>query len=137
MDCLFCKIIRKDIGSHVLYEDEQTVAVLDAFPRAPGHTLILPKQHCETVLEASDAQMTALALTVKRLTGILQSALQPTGFTIGINHGKHAGQSIDHLHIHILPRFQEDGGGSIHSVVDNPGNQSIEHVAQKIRSNIK
>ncbi|MBI2591597.1 MAG: HIT family protein, partial [Candidatus Brennerbacteria bacterium] len=58
--------------------------------------------------------------------------LKPDGFTIGINHGEASGQAVDHLHIHIIPRWKNDGGGSIHGVVNNPPKESLEEIKKKI-----
>ncbi len=134
MDCLFCKIANKQISAEVVYEDENATAVMDVHPRAPGHVMVLPKVHAENILDLPDDKIEGVFKAVKNVTGILQKALSPDGFTIGINHGKVSGQTIDHLHIHIMPRWHSDMGGSIHSVVDNPPAESIEVMAEKIRN---
>ena len=132
MDCLFCKIISKKQQAHIIYEDESSMAVLDIFPRSIGHTMVIPKTHAETILELPDDQIGKVFGTVKKVTQLLKDKLNPDGFTIGINHGKVSGQAIDHLHIHIIPRFKGDNGGSIHTVVDNPPSISLEEVNKKI-----
>ena len=133
MECLFCKIISKKIPAEIIYEDEATLAFLDIHPRSPGHTLVIPKKHAENVLTADEASVQAVALTIRKVTGILHASLAPAGFTIGINHGAAAGQAVDHLHAHLLPRFSGDGGGNIHSVVDNPPAESVADLARRIR----
>lgn len=133
-DCLFCKILKKEIPAEIIYEDGETMAILDIMPKAPGHTMILPKVHSENILDLPEDKVRPVFLTVKKVTAILEKALNPRGFTIGINHGKISGQTIDHLHIHIMPRFEGDRGGSIHSVVTNPPKESIKEIAQKIRA---
>lgn len=132
-NCLFCKIIRKEIPAEIIYEDDTTLAFLDIHPRAPGHTLIVPKQHAENVLDANAQSLYAVILTIQHVTGILSASLSPAGFTIGINHGSEAGQAINHLHAHILPRFKGDGGGNVHSIINNPGSESVSHIADLIR----
>lgn len=134
MDCLFCKIASKELGSAVVYEDGETLAFLDINPRAPGHTVVVSKTHSETLLDAPDEAIASLFKSVKTVTAMLAKALAPDGFTIGINHGKASGQAVDHLHVHIIPRFKNDGGGSIHSVVSNPPAESLEEMAAKIRA---
>jgi histidine triad (HIT) family protein len=134
MDCLFCKIINKQQSAQVIYEDESAVAILDIFPRSIGHTMVVPKIHAETILELTDGQIGPLFSAVKKVTQLLKDKLNPDGFTIGINHGKVSGQAIDHLHIHIIPRFAGDNGGSIHTIVDNPPKMSLEEVKKKIIS---
>ena len=88
MDCLFCKIAKKEIPAEAVYEDADTIAILDIHPRAPGHTMIIPKVHAENILDLPDSLVGRVFLTVKKVTGILRTALKPDGFTIGINHGK-------------------------------------------------
>ena len=132
MNCIFCKIINKEIPADFIYEDAEAIAILDVHPKAPGHTMVLPGIHCENILDLPDEKIEGLFKAVKRATEMLKSSLMPDGFTIGINHGKASGQAIDHLHIHIIPRWRNDGGGSMHSVVDNPLKESIEQIKGKI-----
>ncbi|MEK9150797.1 MAG: HIT family protein [Patescibacteria group bacterium] len=132
MDCLFCKIINKEISADVIYEDGDVVVVLDVQPRAPGHAIVLPKIHVENILELPEENIQGVFAAVKKVVGLLEKSLKSDGFTIGINHGRVSGQTIDHLHIHVIPRWQGDGGGSIHSVVDNPPKEDIETIKNKI-----
>ncbi|MFA5083805.1 MAG: HIT family protein [Candidatus Paceibacterota bacterium] len=133
MECLFCKIIKKEIPAEIIHEDEKTLAILDINPRAQGHTMVLPKVHAETILDLPDDEIGPLFSAVKKITQLIQKGLEPEGFTIGINHGKISGQVIDHLHIHIIPRFENDGGSSIHSVVNNPPKESLKEIKNKIK----
>jgi len=121
------------MDAEVIYEDDATVALLDIHPHAPGHTMVIPRVHAETILELPQSAIGPLFETVKKVTAMIKKALQPDGFTIGINHGRKAGQMIDHLHIHILPRFSGDSGGSIHSVVKNPPEKSMQEIRERIR----
>ncbi len=131
-DCLFCRIAAKELSAAVFYEDEATVAFLDIHPRSPGHAMIIPKKHYENIIDLPEAEVGPLFVAVKKVTELLQKTLQPRGFTIGINHGKVSGQEIDHLHVHVIPRYDRDGGGSIHSVVNNPPQESLEEIRSKI-----
>lgn len=133
MDCLFCKIIKKEIPAEIIYDDDKTMAILDVNPRSPGHTMILPKIHAENILDLPEEKIEGVFKAVKKVTELLNKSLKPEGFTIGINHGKISGQVIDHLHIHIIPRFKDDGGGSVHSVVNNPPKESLRKIKNKIR----
>src|SRR3989338_1074160 len=119
MYCLFCKIVSREIPSEKIFEDDAAFAFLDIHPLAPGHTVVIPKVHAQNILDLPEAAVGPLFSVVKKITAALNSALKPHGFTIGINHGKVSGQAIDHLHIHVIPRFEGDGGGSLHSVVEN------------------
>lgn len=131
MNCLFCEIIQKQKEAKIIYEDGAVVAILDVFPHAPGHTLVLPKRHVKNIFDLSEEELGSVFAGVKNVAALLARALAPEGFTIGINHGEVGGQAIEHMHIHIMPRFTGDGGGSIHSVVKNPP-VSIEEIYQKI-----
>lgn len=134
MDCLFCAIAQKQIAAEIVYEDQDTMAFLDIHPRAPGHTVIIPKAHAQNILDLPSPLVHPLFLTLQRVTGMISRTLHPDGFTIGINHGSVSGQTVPHLHLHIIPRFHGDGGGSIHSVVYHPPTEPIAVIAAKIRT---
>ncbi|MDO8585257.1 MAG: HIT family protein [bacterium] len=135
MNCLFCNIATKEISARIVYEDDATLAFLDIHPRTMGHTVIIPKTHTENIVMAPEALITPTFLTVKKITVMLQHTLSPKGFTIGINHGRISGQAVDHLHVHVIPRYEGDGGGSIHSVVNYSSLLSLDEVAAKIKQN--
>ena len=134
MDCLFCAIAKKQIPSHIIYEDAHVLAFLDIHPLAPGHTIVIPKIHSETIVDLPDKEMAPFLKGVKKTTALLASALNPDGFTMGINQGKAAGQDVDHLHFHIIPRWHNDKGGSLQSIVNNPPKETLEEVAGRIKS---
>lgn len=134
MYCLFCKIASGEVPCEKVYEDEHTLAFLDIFPLAKGHTMVIPKMHVETILDLPNGEVGPLFDSVKRVTGMIQQRLAPDGFNMGANMHKVAGQAIDHLHIHIIPRWHGDGGGSMHSIVKNPPQEDLKTIAGKIRS---
>lgn len=134
-NCIFCNISKGTISSETIYEDNYVRAILDVHPIAPGHTMILPKNHAETILDVDDADASHIFLALKRVTAILKKSLNPDGFTIGINHGKWAGQVVEHLHIHVVPRWKDDGGKSIHSVVQNTPKESLTETKNRIINN--
>lgn len=136
-DCLFCKIANKEIGAEVVYEAGRNMAFMDIHPRAPGHAIVIPKVHRETILDAKKGELGSLFSAVKKTTELISMALRPDGFTIGINHGKRAGQEIDHLHVHIMPRYSGDKGNSIQSVVDNKSDEPVHEIAERIRKKMK
>ena len=132
MDCLFCKIASKEIPSEVIYEDDHVLAFLDVHPLTEGHTLIVPKKHVENIIDLPEDEVAPVFSAVKKVTELLEKKLAPKGFTIGINHGRISGQTIDHLHIHVVPRFEGDGGGSLHSVVKYPPKEPLASIREKI-----
>ena len=136
-ECLFCRIVKKEVGADIIYEDANSIAILDIHPRAPGHTMVIPKVHRETILDASEKELEPLFASVKKATKMISKALKPNGFTIGINHGKYSGQEIDHLHVHIIPRYLNDKGTSIQSVVDNRSGGTVREIAAKIKNKNK
>ncbi len=108
-DCLFCQIIKGDIPSHTVYEDEYTYAFLDINPVSRGHTLVIPKTHAETLTEMDAETTEAVFRTVRQLSDRIDSALDPEGFNLLQNNGAAAGQEVEHVHVHIIPRYADDG----------------------------
>ncbi|MEX1014303.1 MAG: HIT family protein [Candidatus Paceibacterota bacterium] len=127
---MFCKIIRGEIDSQKIYEDDHVFVMLDASPISKGHTLVLPKKHASNILELENREIEPFFMAVKKITKKLEEALSPDGFTHGINHK--VGQAIDHLHFHIIPRWKDDGGGSLHNVVSNSPEESLEEIKEII-----
>lgn len=134
MDCLFCKIARKELKSYLIGESENFISVLDINPHAPGHCLVIPKNHIINFVDLPENLSSELIAFSQRIIKILSVKLKTGDFTIGINEGKLAGRAIDHLHLHIIPRFKNDRGRSIHSVVYNPPKESLENIYKKIKN---
>jgi histidine triad (HIT) family protein len=133
LNCIFCKIVAGKISSHTVYEDEKFLAFLDAFPHALGHTVVVPKIHHNNFLELSEVDTEKLMLAVKKTIEKIKIALNPDGFNVGWNEGSAGGQVVPHLHVHIFPRYEGDGGTSIHSIIKNPGAISVVEVAEKFK----
>jgi histidine triad (HIT) family protein len=133
MQCIFCQIVRGEVSSEKVYEDEHTLGLMDINPCAPGHVIIVPKEHVQSILELDNEKTAHIYRAVKALAEQVKRALNPDGFNIGINDGQAAGQGIDHSHIHIIPRWQGDKGGSMHTIVRNPPKEEISVIAAKIR----
>lgn len=133
-ECIFCKIASRSIPGAIIFEDGATVAFLDIHPCATGHTVVVPKAHREHLLALEPGEAGLLFDGVRAVAELLARKLKPDGFTIGINHGSAAGQAVSHLHVHIIPRFVGDGGGSIHTVVQSKQQQSLEEVKKLIFS---
>jgi len=132
VSCVFCKIVRGELSAHKVYEDAETVAFLDLYPMADGHTLVIPKVHAERLSDLSPELAGKLFQTVQKVTGRIAHALGASAFTIGINDGRAAGQAIPHLHVHIVPRFLGDGGGSIHSILHTPHTRPLDEIHRLI-----
>lgn len=109
MDCIFCKIIKGEIPSYKIYEDEKTYAFLDIACDSFGHTLVIPKKHCKNVLDCDDEYLQATITTAKK---IAKHYVDDCGFD-GVNilnaSGESAQQTVFHLHLHIVPRKKDDG----------------------------
>jgi histidine triad (HIT) family protein len=133
MDCIFCKIASKEIKGETIYEDGHAFAILDIMPRTTGHTMVIPKVHAPTILDLPDEEIGPVFEAVKKVTARLKEILNPDGFTIGINHGDVSGQTVKHLHIHVMPRWNGDKGASIHSVVNNPGSEELSALSARLR----
>lgn len=103
-DCVFCDI-KED---RIIYQDSLWVAILDGYPVSEGHTLLIPKRHCETYFDLNQVELGALVGAVDHVKEILDSKYQPNGYNIGMNCGEAAGQTVMHCHIHIIPRYNGD-----------------------------
>jgi histidine triad (HIT) family protein len=132
-DCIFCKIAKKEVNAYIVQESENFLAFLDIHPHAPGHTLVIPKDHYERFLDLPENLGEEFIKIVKESALLISKALKTKDFTFGINEGPYAGQAVSHLHLHIMPRFKNDGGGSIHSVVFNQPKESLEEIYSRIR----
>ncbi len=133
-DCIFCKIARKEIAVKAIVNTDKALAFLDINPVAPGHTVVIPKKHFPTILDAGDDDITAIFSAAKESAAMLKSGLNCDGFNIGLNHGKAGGQAIPHMHVHVIPRFNGDGGGSMHSIVRNQPKESVDEIFKKVTS---
>jgi histidine triad (HIT) family protein len=132
--CLFCRIISGEISTEIVYEDSKAVAFLDIHPRAPGHTVVIPRCHALNLVELPFEEGPGLFYAIQKVARGVQEVMVAPGLTIGINQGKVSGQEVDHLHVHILPRFKNDGGGSIQSVVNNPSSESLAEIGKKLKN---
>lgn len=134
MDCLFCKISTREIPAEIIYEDDTAVAFLDIQPSAPGHALVIPKHHAGNLTELPDEAAGPFFRAVKNVVRLVEKALAPDGFTLGINHGALSGQEVMHLHLHVIPRWASDGGRAVQGVVNNQPTEDIKAIGEKIRA---
>jgi histidine triad (HIT) family protein len=129
-DCVFCAIADGEIPSFKIYEDDVALAYLDINPFAEGHTLVIPKAHTAGLIDTDDAALAALVSRVKKVAAHIKKALPCDGFNILQNNGAAAGQTVNHIHFHIIPRKSGDPlsfGGS-------PGDmKALEALAARLR----
>jgi len=112
-DCIFCKIVNGEIKTDLVYDDDNFIGFLDISPKAPGHTLIIPKKHYKTLLDMPNTLGTELLEAVKKVSLDLIKSGKAEGFNLIVNNGETAGQVVPHLHLHIIPRKHGDGLKSI------------------------
>jgi histidine triad (HIT) family protein len=108
-DCIFCKIIRGELPSFKIYEDDKTFAFLDINPVNPGHVLVVPKKHSLDIFEIEESGWDAVMRVVRHISHALEASLKPTGINLAMNNRSGAGQVVFHAHVHIMPRYPNDG----------------------------
>lgn len=107
--CIFCKIIEKSIPSKVLFENDKNLAFLDIFPVSKGHTIVIPKNHYKNLEEIPNNELSELFEIVKKVSILIHKKLKVDGYNILQNNFRAAGQVVNHFHVHIIPRSNEDG----------------------------
>jgi histidine triad (HIT) family protein len=114
MDCIFCSIVSGKIPARKIHESSKSIAFLDAFPLIKGHTLVIPKTHYVKMQEMTESDNADLFETVRIVAGKIER-LAPSSL-VAVHNGKESGQEIPHVHVHVIPRRQEDGAGPVHSM---------------------
>ncbi len=136
-NCIFCKIIKKEIPSDIVYEDKHTIAFLDIAPQIKGHTLVVPKHHCRNLLDAPDdvAQTTILAL--KKVANAVKKAVNADGLNVEMNNESAAGQVVFHMHTHIIPRFEDDSISLLHNSKKTAiSKEETQNIIKSIKQNL-
>lgn len=136
-DCVFCKIVAGDLPATKVYEDAETLAFLDHRPLAKGHTVVVPKEHRGKLAQLSEDEAVALMRTARQLVPALGRATGLPDATLAIHDGPAAGQEVPHLHLHIVPRKENDGGGAIHDLFEErpePTPAAMAELAAEVRS---
>ncbi len=108
-DCIFCKIAAKEIPATVIYEDDNVLGFMDIGPIIKGHALVISKKHYDPVTETPDEILAKLHLVAKRIAQAQLNGLGADGVNIMQNNGVAAGQEVPHIHVHVIPRFADDG----------------------------
>lgn len=106
--CVFCKMVAGEIATAKVYEDEVVLAFLDIGPISDGHTLVIPKQHCRQVHECDPETLSTVAARLGKIAGAVMTAMEAEGYNILVNNGRAAGQVVEHVHFHIIPRKTGD-----------------------------
>ena len=131
--CTFCNIARGDVESHVVLEDQVSVAFLDHRPLFPGHCLLVPRDHCETLADLPDSLVAPLFANARLLARAMEVGLEAEGSFVAINN--RVSQSIPHLHIHVVPRRQGDGlRGFFWPRQHYPSREAMVEVQEALRS---
>lgn len=115
-DCIFCSIVAGDIPGRIVYENDDVLAFLDANPLANGHTLVIPQSHHERVGDLQPDVAGAIGEAIARVVPAVEEAVDAPASTIAWNNGEAAGQEVPHVHAHVIPRSEDDGGKPIHSL---------------------
>ncbi|MGL5066235.1 MAG: HIT family protein [Sarcina sp.] len=123
MECIFCKIINRDISAYIIYEDEDIISFLDIEPINEGHILIAPKKHYLDAEELPDELLCKIILLSKRILIALKKVYNPNGYSIMQNGGEF--NDIGHYHMHIFPRFKDDGFAWVFSDMEHNIDSSV------------
>lgn len=138
--CIFCRIASGELPASVVYEDERTIALLDIQPINPGHVLVIPRAHAESLVELSAedaAQLMQVGQLIDRALRV--SELRCEGVNLFIADGKAAGQEVGHVHLHVFPRFEDDGFKIPLESSDRatPGREQLNETAGKLKQAVK
>ena len=130
-NCIFCKIIAGEIPSHTLYEDEQFKVILDVGPATKGHALILPKHHYANLYELPEDTAADVIRLAKKMMTTMTDKLKCDGFNIVQNNGEVAGQTVFHFHMHLIPRYKDDGE-ILKYIAGEPSQEELEEIKRII-----
>lgn len=130
-NCIFCKIANGDIPSKEIYEDEEFKVILDLGPATKGHALILPKNHYRDLYELPDEAAAKVMLLAKKLAAGISEKLSCDGFNLVQNNGETAGQTVFHFHLHLIPRYKDDGQ-TLGWKAMKPSEEELDEVRKRI-----
>lgn len=130
-NCIFCKIANGEIPSKTLYEDEDFRVILDLGPATKGHALILPKDHADNLYELSDGTASKVLVLAKKMAAQMTEKLHCDGLNLVQNNGEAAGQTVKHFHMHLIPRYENDGQ-KINWVPGEPSQEELEEIKKQI-----
>lgn len=131
-NCIFCKIAAGEIPSRTLYEDDSFRVILDISPASKGHAIILPKNHAANIYEISEEDAGKIFVVAKKVAAVMKDVLHCDGMNILQNNGEVAGQTVFHLHVHLIPRYEGDQL-QIKWTPQKMGDELLEELAQEIQ----
>ena len=131
-DCIFCAIVAGEQPAHMVDEDDDTIAFLEILPWTQGHTLVVPRRHSRNLYEIDDDDLRAASLAAKRLAGRMRERLACEGINLLNSSEAAANQEVFHFHIHVLPRWRDDGL-RLPPRPEPPGQAELERVAARLR----
>jgi histidine triad (HIT) family protein len=134
-NCVFCRIVAREIPATVVHEDEHTLAFMDLGQVNPGHVLVAVRAHAENLYGLNDAQAGAVLRAAARVARAIRDAFGPEGLSVYQANGKAAGQTVFHYHVHLVPRYEGDGM-ALTWPVQNPPREKLEEAAAKIRASM-
>jgi histidine triad (HIT) family protein len=135
VDCIFCRIIKKEIPAKIIAETENSLAFMDAFPLTKGHSLVIPKKHYEKIQDISQKENADLFETVRKVIAKVDKLSDAT--LVAVHNGKKSGQEVPHVHVHLIPRSPEDLAGPVHSMFSSRPKLSeneINQIYQKLKA---
>jgi len=136
MDCIFCKIVAGEIPAIRVLDEELDLAFMDINPASCGHMLVVPKNHAENIFEISEGDFSAVMGAVRRCAGAVKEALGAEGITVLQLNGTVSDQLVPHLHVHIMPRWENDGI-SVSNWEMKPGDMDeLQDIANKVKEHL-
>ncbi len=133
-DTIFSKIIRREIPADIVYEDEYTLAFMDISPTNPGHTLVIPKKQFRNIFDIDEETLDHVMHTVRKIAPAVRNAVGAQGMNINTNNEAAGGQVVFHYHVHLIPRFSDDGLVFWPHKTYAPG--EMQSIAEKIRERL-
>ena len=134
-DCVFCRIVARQIPATVVHEDEHTLAFMDLGQVNPGHVLVALKAHAENLYALDEPQAAAVLQAAAKVARAIRDAFSPAGLSVYQANGKAAGQTVFHYHVHLVPRHEGDGM-ALSWPVKNPPREKLEDYAARIRASL-
>ncbi|HEY7508529.1 MAG TPA: HIT family protein [Nitrososphaera sp.] len=134
--CIFCSILAGELPCAQVYRDKDVLVIMDKYPINPGHTLVIPTKHYDTLLDMPQAEVGKLYASVPSIAKAVVAAVGADGFNVGQNNGIAANQIVPHVHVHIVPRFIDDSPDGKWPARRVPTAEELQKMAQKIKGKI-